>query len=579
MLSNTAVPKYYGEFRDKVLRGEIRVCETISLEMNRIDSLIKNPTIYYDPTIVEGWIKYAEAEMVLTDGSPLKLLDSFKLWAEQQYCWYYFVEHKVYIPGENGSPGKYIKKFKKKRLIKKQIIIVARSNSKTLYASCDCGYNFLLEPKSSEFFTTGPTIRQAQEILTPIKTALARTRGPLMKFYTNGNIKATRGTLANRPMVTVAKDLLVNNLTNSTIETRPMSIDKFQGFRPKRTYVDEWLSGETRENVISAIEQGASKNDDDYLILMTSSEGTVRNGVGDDIKMEVMSILKGEYINPHVSIFYYKQDSIEEISDPSTWVKSNPNIGVTVSYEAIQLELDRAEKSPSARNDILAKRFNIALEGTTYFFTWAEIQLHPKRTYKGIPVSIGMDASLGDDFWSFSFLSPKKHGFIHKTLNFISQRSYDNLPPALKDQYSLFIKEGSLIVLDGTVLDDDQIYDLVDDYITRNEFDVICFGYDRYNANKFMTRWERENGSHGIVVVRQGYQTESVPLGEIKAYMTDREIEFDQEITKFAMGNSIILTDNNGNRKLYKARREKKIDVVSSMMDGYVAYKNYSDYF
>lgn len=573
MLYNNAVPKYYGEFRDKVLKGEILVNELISLEMNRIDELIRNPTIYYDPAPVEGWIHFCEEEMVLSDGSDVHLLESFKLWGEQALCWYYFTERKVYEPGENGSKGRHVTKLVKQRLIKKQIIIVPRSNAKTLYDTFMAAYELTLSPDAIEIFVTAPTIRQSEEIINPFKTALALSKGPMFRFMTRGSSKNTRGNVGSVPILSPTKEGITNTLTNSYIEKRPMTIDKFQGFRPKLTVVDEWLSGVTRENIISAIEQGSSKVLN-YLIIMTSSEGTVRDGVGDDIKMEAVSILKNEYINPHASIFYYKQDDIKEIGDPRLWIKSNPNIGITVSYESIQLDLERAEKSPSAKNDILAKRFNEPSEGTSYFFTYEETLLHSKREYIGVPCALGMDASLGDDFWSFVFLIPLNGGkFAVKTLNFITRTTYMKLSPALKYKYDLFLNEGSLIIHEKPTLDKDDIYDDLEEYLEAHQIDVLAFGYDPYNASGFVTRWVTEHGDFGVYKVQQGFRTESVPLGELKTLAELRYLSFDQEIFKFSMGNSIILKDNNGNKKLYKARLDKKIDAVAACMDAYVAYK------
>lgn len=572
-LSNTAVPKYYGEFRDAVIRREIPVNREISMEMNRIDDLIANPGIYYDDQAVEGWIEYCENELTLTDGSDLKLLDSFKLWGEQIFGWYYFVERSVYEPNPDGHGGHYVTKSIKKRLINKQYLIVARGAAKSMYGSFIQSYFLNVDTSTTHQITTAPTMRQAEECVSPIRTSITRARGPLFKFLTEGSIQNTTGSRANRVKLASTKKGIENFLTGSLLEIRPMSIDKLQGLRCKIATVDEWLSGDIREDVIGAIEQGASKNDD-YLIVAISSEGTVRNGSGDTIKMELMDILKGEYINPHVSIWYYKLDSIDEVNEPDMWLKANPNLGKTVTYETYQLDVDRAEKAPAARNDILAKRFGIPMEGYTYYFTYEETLPQRKRSYWGMPCALGGDLSQGDDFCAFTFLFPLSDGcFGIKTRNYISEQTLMKLPAAMRAKYDQFMREGSLIVLDGTVLDMMEVYEDLDNHIIQCEYDVRCFGYDPYNAKEFVTRWESENGPFGIEKVIQGVKTESVPLGELKKLAEDRMLMFDEELMTFTMGNCIVMEDTNGNRKLLKKRYEAKIDAVAAMMDAFVAYK------
>ena len=572
-LSNTAVPKYYGMFRDAVIRGEIPVCETISMEMNRIDALIANPGIWYDDEAIQGFIDYCETELTLTDGEDLVLLDSFKLWAEQLFGWYYFVDRSVYEPSPDGHGGRYVNKRIKKRLINKQYLIVARGAAKSMYESCIQSYFLNIDTSTTEQITTAPTMRQAEEVMSPIKTAITRSRGPLFKFLTEGSIQNTTGSKADRVKLASTKKGIQNFLTNSIIEIRPMTIDKIQGSRAKIWTIDEWLSGDIREDVIGAAEQGASKNDY-YLIVATSSEGTVRNGPGDSIKMELMDILKGDYVNPHVSIWWYRLDSIDEVADPAMWLKANPNLGKTVSYETYQLDVDRAEKAPATRNDILAKRFGIPMEGYTYFFTYEETLKHKKRDYWGMPCALGADLSQGDDFCAFTFLFPLSGGaFGIKTRNYISERTLMKLQPAMRIKYDEFIKEGSLMVMPGTVLDMMEVYEDLDNHIIEREYDVRCFGFDPYNAQAFVERWEKENGPFGIEKVIQGAKTESVPLGELKQMAEDRLLLFDEELMMFAMGNCIVLEDTNGNRKLYKKRYDQKIDPVAAMMDAYVAYK------
>ena len=572
-LSNTAVPKYYGEFRRAVIRGEIPVCEEISLEMNRIDQLIDNPGIYYDDQAVEGFIKYCENELTLTDGTDLTLLDSFKLWAEQIFGWYYFVERSVYIPSEDGRAGHYENRRMKKRLINKQYLIIARGAAKSQYESYVQNYFLNVDTSTTHQVHTAPTMKQAEEVLSPIRTAITRSRGPLFKFLTEGSINNTTGSKANRVKLASTKKGIENFLTGSLLEIRPMTIDKLQGLNSRINTVDEWLSGDIREDVIGALEQGASKNDD-YLILAVSSEGTVRNGPGDTIKMELRDILKGEYINPHVSIWWYTLDNLDEVSQPDKWVKANPNIGKTVSYETYQLDVERAEKAPANRNDILAKRFGIPMEGYTYFFTYEETLPQKKRDYWQMPCSLGADLSQGDDFCAFTFLFPLSNGsFGVKTRNYISSLTLSKLPAAMRIKYDQFIDEGSLMVLEGTVLDMMEVYDDLDNYIVKNEYDVRCFGFDPYNAKEFVARWESENGPFGIEKVIQGAKTESVPLGELKKLSEERMLIFDQDLMTFAMGNCITLEDTNGNRKLMKKRYDQKIDAVAAMMDAYVAYK------
>lgn len=575
MLSNTAVPKYYGQFRDAVIRGEIPVCQEISLEMNRIDELIANPGVYYDEDAVEGWISYCEEEMTLTDGSDLHLLDSFKLWAEQVFGWYYFEERSVYDPDSK----KYVRKTVKKRLTKKQYLIVARGAAKSMYGSCHQSYGLNIDPDTTHGITTAPTMKQADEVLSPIRTAIVRARGALFKFLTEGSLQNTTGSKANRVKLASTKKGIENFLTGSLLEIRPMTIDKLQGLRCKYATVDEWLSGDIREDVIGAVEQSASKLDD-YLIIAMSSEGCVRNGAGDDIKMELKAILKGEFKAPHISIWWYKLDSLEEVAKPDMWIKANPNIGKTVSYETYQLDVERAENAPQARNDILAKRFGIPMEGYTYFFTYEETLPHRKKDYWQMPCALGADLSQGDDFCAFTFLFPLKNGcFGIKTRSYISSNTLEKLPTAMRQKYDDFMKEGSLIVLDGIVLNMMSVYEDLDDYIVSKDYDVLCFGYDPYNAQEFVERWGRENGEFGVVKVIQGAKTESVPLGELKKLSEERMLLFDEELMKFAMGNCIVIEDTNGNRKLHKKRYDQKIDNVAAMMDAWVAYKANLDAF
>jgi phage terminase large subunit-like protein len=580
-LSNTAVPKYYGEFRDAVLRKEIPVCREIEMEMNRIDQLIANPGIYYDDEAVEGWVKFCEGELTLTDGADLKLLDSFKLWGEQVFGWYYFVERDVLVPNKDGHGTHYERMRIKKRLTRKQYLIVARGAAKSIYGSCLQAYQLNVDPSTSHQITTAPTMQQAEEVMSPIRTAITRARGPLFRFLTDGSLQNTTGSKMNRQKLASTKKGIQNFLTNSLLEVRPMSIDKLQGLRVKLATVDEWLSGDVREDVIGAIEQGAAKGgDDDYLIIATSSEGTVRNGPGDTIKMELMEILKGEYINPHVSIWWYKLDDISEVNEPNMWVKANPNLGKTVTFETYQLDVERAEKAPATRNDILAKRFGIPMEGYTYFFTFEEIQLHRKTDFWQMPCALGIDLSQGDDFCAFTFLFPLKGGrFGVKTRSYITSLTLHKLPRAMRDEYEKFIKEGSLMVLDGSVLDMMDVYDDLEAFIDETGYDVRCVGFDPYNAREFIDRWERENGPYGIEKVIQGAKTESVPLGELKILAEQRMLIFDEELMKFTMGNCIALEDTNGNRKLYKKRYDEKIDNVAAMMDAYVSYKVNKDAF
>ena len=573
MLSNTAVPKYYGEFREKVMRGEIPICKEISMEMNRIDDLIDNPGIYYDDKAVEGFVEYCENELTLTDGSDLHLLDSFKLWAEQIFGWYYFIERSVYVPNSNGKGGRYVNKTVKKRLINKQYLIIARGAAKSMYGSCIQNYFLNVDTSTTHQITTAPTMKQAEEILSPIRTSITRSRGPLFQFLTEGSLQNTTGSKANRMKLASTKKGIENFLTGSLLEIRPMSINKLQGLRCKVATVDEWLSGDIREDTIGAIEQGASKLDD-YLIVAMSSEGTVRNGAGDTIKMELMEILKGEYINPHVSIWYYKLDNVEEVANPDMWKKANPNLGKTVTYETYQLDVERAEKAPASRNDILAKRFGIPMEGYTYFFTYEETLPHRKKDFWGMPCALGADLSQGDDFCSFTFIFPLKGEEIGiKTRNYITSNTLHKLPGAMRIKYEEFIAEGSLIVLEGTVLDMNEVYDDLDRHIENLQYDVRCLGYDPYNAKEFVNRWELENGPFGIEKVIQGAKTESVPLGEIKKLSEERLLLFDEDIMMFAMGNCITLEDTNGNRKLLKKRRDYKIDPVAALLDAYVAMK------
>lgn len=572
-LSNTAVPKYYGAFRDAVIRGEIPVNKEISMEMNRIDDLIANPGIYYDDQAVEGWIRYCENELTLTDGGDLHLLDSFKLWGEQVFGWWYFVERSVYEPNKDGHGGHYVTKRIKKRLINKQYLIVGRGAAKSLYDSCIQAYFLNIDTTTTHQITTAPTMKQADEVMSAIRTAITRARGPLFKFLTEGSLQNTTGSRANRVKLASTKEGIKNFLTESMVQVRPMTIDKLQGLRCKIATVDEWLSGDVREDVIGAIEQGASKNDD-YLIVATSSEGTVRNGSGDTIKMELMDILKGDYVNPHVSIWWYKLDSIDEVGNPDMWLKANPNLGKTVTYETYQLDVERAEKAPAARNDILAKRFGIPMEGYTYFFTYEETLPHRKRDYWQMPCSLGVDLSQGDDFCAFTFLFPLANGcFGVKTRNYISSITLMKLPAAMRFKYEQFMNEGSLIVLDGTVLDMMEVYEDLDNHISEFQYDVRCFGYDPYNAKEFVARWESENGPFGIEKVIQGVKTESVPLGELKKLAEERLLLFDEDLMTYAMGNCIVMEDTNGNRKLLKKRYDAKIDAVAAMMDAFVAFK------
>ena len=578
-LSNTATPKYYGMFRDAVIRGEIPVNKEISMEMNRIDDLIANPGIWYDDEAVEGWILFCENELTLTDGEDLHLLDSFKLWGEQVFGWYYFIERSVYEPFPDGHGGQYVKKSIKKRLINKQYLIVGRGAAKSLYDTCIHAYYENVDTSTTHQITTAPTMKQAEEVMAPYRTAITRARGPLFKFLTEGSLQNTTGSRANRQKLVPTKKGIENFLTGSLLEVRPMSIDKLQGLRCKVASVDEWLSGDIREDVIGAIEQGASKNDD-YLIIATSSEGTVRNGSGDTVKMELMEILKGDYINPHVSIWWYKLDSVDEVSNPEMWLKANPNLGKTVTYETYQLDVDRAEKAPATRNDILAKRFGIPMEGYTYYFTYEETLPHRKRDYWEMPCSLGADLSQGDDFCAFTFLFPLSNGsFGIKTRNYITEVTLMKLPMAMRMKYDEFMKEGSLIVMSGTVLDMMDVYDDIDNHIVERGYDVRSFGFDPYNAREFVERWERENGPFGIEKVIQGAKTESVPLGELKKLSEERMLLFDEELMTFAMGNCVTLEDTNGNRKLLKKRYEQKIDAVAAMMDAYIAYKLNKDAF
>jgi len=574
MLSNTATPKYYGMFRDAVIKGEIPVCENISMEMNRIDSLVANPGIWYDDQAVEGFIRYCENELTLTNGDDLILLDTFKLWAEEIFGWYYFVDRSVYVPGKDGHNGHYINKRIKKRLVNKQYLIIARGSAKSQYESYIQSYFLNIDSSTTHQVHTAPTMKQAEEVLAPIRTSITRSRGPLFKFLTEGSINNTTGSKADRVKLASTKKGIENFINGSLLEIKPMTIDKLQGLNSRINTVDEWLSGDVKEDVIGALEQGASKNDD-YLILAVSSEGTVRNGPGDTIKMELSDILKGEYNNPHVSIWWYKLDSIDEVADPNMWVKANPNIGKIVSYETYQLDVERAEKAPATRNDILAKRFGIPMEGYTYFFTYEETLKHKRRDFWNMPCSLGADLSQGDDFCAFTFLFPLQGGaFGIKTRNYITERTLKKLSPAMRLKYNEFIDEGSLIVMQGTVLDMMQVYDDLDNHIMERQYDVRCFGFDPYNAKDFVSRWEQENGPFGIEKVIQGAKTESVPLGELKKLAEDRMLIFDEELMTFTMGNCITLEDTNGNRKLYKKRYDQKIDAVAAMMDAYVAYKN-----
>ena len=578
-LSNTAVPKYYGEFRDAVMRGEIPVCEPISLQMNRIDQFISNPGIFYDEEAVEGFIRYCENELVLTDGSDLFLLPSFKLWAEDLFGWYYFVERSIWEPDENGHTGHYVRKMIKKRLINKQYIILGRGGAKSMYASCVQSFIQNVDGSTTKGVVTAPTMKMAEAIMDPLRTAIVRARGPLFKFLTEGSLQNTTGSKAKRQKLASTKAGIVNFITNSIIEVQPMTIDKLQGRRDRVATIDEWLSGDVREDVTGAIEQGSSKLDD-YMIILTSSEGTVRNGSGDTIKMELMDILKGKYQNPHVSIWYYRLDDISEVGKPELWIKANPNLGKTVTYETYQLDVERAEHAPAQRNDILAKRFGIPMEGYTYFFTYEETLPFKKRSYWQMPCALGCDLSQGDDFCAFTFLFPLHGGdFGVKTRSYITSTTLSKLPGAMRLKYEEFMQEGSLIVLEGTVLDMEEVYEDLDFHITQQEYDVRAIGYDPYNAREFIERWGNENGPFGIVKVPQGAKTESVPLGELKKLAEERMLLFDEELMTFAMGNCITLEDTNGNRKLYKKRQEQKIDNVAAMMDAYIAYKANKDAF
>ena len=572
-LSNTAVPKYYGQFRQLVLNGEIPVCREVAMQMELIDQLIDNEGIYYDADAVEGWIQYCENELTLTDGSDLVLLDSFKLWGEDVFGWYYFVERSVYVPNPDGSGGHYETHSIKKRLRNKQYLIVGRGAAKSMYGSCMQSYFLNIDTSTTHQITTAPTMKQAEEIMSPIRTSITRAKGPLFKFLTEGSMQNTTGTKANRQKLASTKKGIENFLTGSLLEIRPMRIDKLQGLRCKYSTVDEWLSGDVREDVVGAIEQGASKLDD-YLIIAMSSEGTVRNGSGDTIKMELMSILKGEYVNPHVSIWYYKLDSVDEVNMPERWLKANPNIGKTVSYETYQLDVERAEKAPASRNDILAKRFGIPMEGYTYFFRYEETLVHEKRDFWGMACSLGADLSQGNDFCAFTLLFPLADGsFGIKTRSYISSIVLYKLPAAMRIKYEEFMREGSLIVLEGTILDMMEVYEDLDNWIQKHEYDVRSFGFDPYNARAFVERWQSENGPFGVEKVIQGAKTESVPLGELKNLAEERMLLFDEQLMQFAMGNCVTLEDTNGNRKLYKKRYEAKIDNVAAMMDAFVAYK------
>ena len=572
-LSNTATPIYYGQFRDKVIRGEIPVCKEISMEMNRIDDLIANPAIYYDDQAINGFVDYCENELTLTDGEDLYLLDTFKLWAEQIFGWYYFEERSVYVPSEDGHGGRFVKKRIKKRLINKQYLIVARGAAKSMYASCIHSYFLNVDTSTTEQVTTAPTMRQAEEVLSPIRTSITRARGPLFRFLTEGSLQNTTGSRANRQKLAATKKGIENFLTGSILEIKPMTIDKVQGSRAKYWTIDEWLSGDIREDVVGAAEQGASKNDG-YLIIAISSEGTVRNGPGDSIKMELSKILKGDYVAPNVSIWWYKLDSLDEVNDPEMWVKANPNLGKTVQYEVYHQDVERAENAPAARNDILAKRFGIPMEGYTYFFTYEETLVHSRRDYWKMPCALGADLSQGNDFCSFVFLFPLRDGaFGIKTRNYISSTTMMKLPSAMRAKYDEFLNEGSLIVLDGTILDMMEVYDDLEQHYIERDYDIRCFGFDPYNAREFVERWERENGPFGIEKVIQGAKTESVPLGELKNLSEQRMLIFDEQLMSYAMGNAITLEDTNGNRKLLKKRYEAKIDPVAAMLDAFVAWK------
>lgn len=579
MLSNTATPFYYGQFREAVLRGDEPVNREISMEMNRIDSLIANPGVFYDEDAVKGWIQYCECEMTLTDGSDLHMLDTFKLWGEQVFGWFYFIDRSVYVPDKDGHGGHYETKTIKKRLTNKQYLIIGRGAAKSVYDSCIQSYFLNVDRSTTHQVTTAPTMKQAEEVMSLFRTAITRSRGPLFKFLTEGSLQNTTGSRLNRQKLASTKKGVENFLTGSLLEIRPMSIDKLQGLRCKIATVDEWLSGDVREDVVGAIEQGATKVDD-YLIVATSSEGTVRNGSGDTIKMELMKILKGEYVNPHVSIWWYKLDSVDEIAFPEMWKKANPNLGKTVTYETYQLDVERAEKSPAARNDILAKRFGLPMEGYTYYFTYEETIPHSKRDFWQLPCALGADLSQGNDFCAFTFLFPLKNGqFGVKTRNYITSTTLNKLPIALRSKYEEFMKEGSLIVLEGTILDLEDVYDDLDRHIEERGYDVRCFGFDPYNAKEFVERWARENGPYGIEKVIQGARTESVPLGELKNLAESRLLLFDESLMMFTMGNCITLEDTNGNRKLLKKRNDQKIDAVAAMLDAFVAYKLNKDAF
>lgn len=584
-LSNTATPKYYGEFRDAVIRGEIPVCEEISMEMNRIDALIENPGVWYDDQAIQGFIDYCENELTLTNGEDLKLLDSFKLWAEQIFGWYYYTDRPVYVLDKDGHGGRYVNKRIKKRLINKQYLIVARGAAKSMYASCIQSYFLNIDTTTTSQITTAPTMMQADEVLSPIRTSITRSRGPLFKFLTDGSLQNTTGSKANRCKLASTKKGIENFLTGSTLQVRPMSIDKLQGLKVKVATIDEWLSGDIREDVIGAIEQGASKEqgsaeNNDYLIVAISSEGTVRNGPGDTIKMELMKILKGEYNAPHTSIWWYKLDDVKEVGDPAMWRKANPNLGKTVTYDTYQLDVERMEQAPATKNDILAKRFGIPAEGYTYYFAYEETIPHRKREYWSMPCSLGADLSQGDDFCAFTFMFPLSDGsFGIKTRNYISSATLRKLPNAMRLKYEEFMDEGSLIVLEGTVLDMMEVYEDLDKHIIEREYDVRSFGYDPYNAKEFVTRWESENGPFGIEKVIQGARTESVPLGELKKLSEERMLRFDEKLFMFTMGNCITMEDTNGNRKLLKQRYDHKIDAVAAMVDAYVAYKLNKDLF
>lgn len=579
-LSNTATPIYYGRFRDAVIRGEIPVCEEISMEMNRIDALIANPGVWYDDKAVNGFIKYCESELTLTNGDDLFLLDSFKLWAEEIFGWYYYIERSIYVPDKDNHGGHYEKKIIRKRLINKQYLIVARGAAKSMYASCIQNYFLNVDTSTSHQITTAPTMAQAEEVMSPFRTAITRARGPLYQFLTEGSLQNTTGSKANRVKLASTKKGIQNFLTGSLLEVRPMSINKLQGLRVKVATVDEWLSGDVREDVVETLEQGAAKEqgggqNDDYLIVAISSEGTVRNGSGDSIKMELMKILKGEHNAPHTSIFWYKLDSIDEVGDPSKWLKANPNLDKTVTYETYQEAVETAEKNPAKRNDILAKRFGLPMEGYTYYFTYEETLPHRKNEFWQMPCALGADLSQGDDFCAFTFLFPLSSGsFGVKTRNYITELTLKKLPLALRNKYEEFINEGSLIVMPGNILDMMQVYDDLDEFIIRTAYDVRCFGYDPYNAKEFVERWERENGAYGIEKVIQGAKTESVPLGELKKLAEERMLLFDEGLMTFTMGNCITIEDTNGNRKLYKNRYDAKIDAVAAMMDAFVAYKH-----